>query len=177
MGNASLLTEDNYITVHHSDSGVDLDWTWASSFNVQFYYDFYINEHNKGSVLNELYAPETQGWRSATKAEFDYFKDNISAGSFFDGNSYKNSFDFFNSDQNLTVDSTAFVKEGIRTEFPEDTSMDGIFTYYEAGVYETFYVRTSSLVTGAKPIPEPLTIILFAIALIALQIRQNKKSA
>ena len=131
------LTKENYITVDHS--GTSLDWAWVSAFNVQLYYMF-------GELQNELYAPETVsgGWREATTEEFTYFKNNIKALDFLNpvSGGYKIATTFFNSQR--TDYNISDLNDGdISGDFPEGTTMDGIFSYYATAVYDTFYVRNS----------------------------------
>ena len=170
FANASLmLTDNDYITVDHN--GINLDWAWASNYNVNFYYE-------GGILVNELYAPtEIDGWRESTVEELNFFTKNITAVDFLDTKTgdYKTAIEFFNSNSTLGFSVTDFNRGDISGEFYEDSNMDTVFNYYDSAVFETFYVR-NDLPQGPKPIPEPLTIIIFATALIALQIKLRKKS-
>ena len=169
FANASLmLTDNDYITVDHN--GINLDWAWASNYNVNFYYE-------GGILVNELYAPtEIDGWRESTVEEFNFFTKNITAVDFLETKTgdYKTAIEYFNSNSTLGFSVTDFNRGDISGEFYEDSNMDTVFNYYDSAVFETFYVR-NALPQGPKPIPEPLTIIIFATALIALQIKLRKK--
>lgn len=162
-----MLTEDDYITVDHN--GTDLDWAWASNYNVQYYY-------LAGVLQNELYAPTViEGWREATTEEFSFFSSNITASDFLDPDSgvYKIATSFFNSDI-FTFSTKDFERREISGTFVEGSSKDDILQAYDPlAVYDTFYVRDSST---SKPIPEPLSIIIFATALFALQIKLKHRS-
>ena len=171
--NASLmLTEDNYITVDHN--GIDLDWAWASNYNVNSYSEF-------GELKNTLYAPTIiEGWREATSDEFDFFKSNVSAVDFLGSNGgYKNAIRFFNSDITLSVNAQNFNDGEISGTFHQDSIMDAVFSYYASAVFDTFYVRTSGLSVSSAPhpIPEPVSVLIFATAFILLQTKLRKNSA
>ncbi|PKI13150.1 hypothetical protein [Colwellia sp. 12G3] len=169
----TLLTDNDYITVDHS--GIELDWVWASDYNVEFYIE-------DGVTYNQLLAPEVLGWREATTTEFDFFRDNITSASFRrSDSSYKNAARFFNINRadDYTLSTTDFSAKDISGNFREGT----VLSYDPWSVpdnywFDTFYVR-DSLTQGPapKPIPEPLTIIIFATALIILQTMTKRKSA
>ena len=172
--NATLmLTEDNYITVDHN--GTDLDWTWASNYNVNFYSEF-------GDLKNTLYAPTVvKGWREATTEEFNFFKTNITSVDFLNRTTgeFKNAIRFFNSDVTLTVNSQNFDSGEISGEFHDGSVMDAVFSYYASAVFDTFYVRTSGISgsSAPHPIPEPVSVLIFATAFILLQTKLRKNSA
>lgn len=169
---ASLLTEDDYITVDHN--GTDLDWTWASNYSVEFLYEF-------GELKNQLFAPETVagGWREATLGELNFFKANVSAVDFLDRNTggWKNSIEFFNSDVTLALSDSDLNRGDVNSTFNEDSAFDRhLGAYNPSAVFDTFYVRNSPASGPVKPIPEPLSILIFATALIILQSKLRKKS-
>ena len=171
LANASLmLTDDDFITVDHN--GIDLDWAWASNYNVQYYY-------SDAELFNELFAPTIiDGWRVATTEEFSFFSNNVTALNFRrDTGGYKNAVKFFNSNDTLAISAMDFNDGDISGEFREDAIYDTANFLKRApnSWFDTFYVR-NALPQGPKPIPEPLTIIIFATALIALQIKLRKKS-
>jgi len=155
----------NYISIG------DFDWAWVSSLNLE------------QSAGNTLYAPEVQeNWRFATVDDLlmlkvdtivDQFTDN-------DGNLIQ-AMEFFNSDETLLAPSSVndLKNNHVASEWTiPDSDPFGIWEIFRQ--YDTFYVRDSSAAPapGApKPIPEPLTIIIFATALIALQAVSRKKSA
>jgi len=166
------MTDENYITFEHDEA--TLSWAWASNYNVQNYTVF-------GDLINEFSGPETQeGWRLATDDEISYFKRDLTASNFFDQTSgiAITAISFFNTNPAKGVSVSDFNINDISFDYIENSTMDGIFSYYAEGAFDTFFVSDSLAGTsGPRPIPEPLTIILFATALITLQIRQNKKSA
>ncbi|ALO36060.1 hypothetical protein CMT41_15995 [Colwellia sp. MT41] len=173
LANATLmLTDNDYITVDHN--GIDLDWAWVSNFNVQYYYQ-------DGVLLNEFYAPTAiTGWRLANTSESDFFKANITLLNFQNNETgdYKNAIRFFNSNVDTGYSLSDFEIGNIAFDYHENVIADAVFNYYDYATHDTFYVRNSLPQAPApKPIPEPFTITLFAIALIALQIKMSKKSA
>ncbi|PKG85262.1 hypothetical protein CXF85_06620 [Colwellia sp. 75C3] len=170
---ATLITDNNYITVDHQ--GVNIDWAWASNDNVQYTYDDDV-------LTNELFSPETLGWREATSEEFSFFTANITSNDFrLAGGGYKTASQFFNSNKfnDYDVSVSDFDLGDISSEFREDTVLDfNLGSMPNDYWFDTFYVRTSVLTTPVpKPIPEPLSILLFAVAFIMLQAKLRKNSA
>jgi hypothetical protein len=153
------LTEDNYVTIG------DLDWTWASPVNAQW-------------ITNTIYTPDSivglgwdrEGWRHATDDELSVFintRDITDFISYFDASNeavYKNSFVYWNTDTSIIkveeVDEEAFINGHIETYLVGDNGGS-------SWAYETFYVR------DVAQVPEPSTIMIFAIALIALSLRKR----
>lgn len=175
LANATLveLTQDQFITVDHN--GTDLDWAWASNYNVEFYYEFY-------SLTNVLYAPTiAAGWREATTAEFDYFTAEVDSDDFFDVSTggYKNAISVFNSNANIGYSIGDLDRGAISGKFRQGTEMEtsDVFGYSDLDVYDTFYVRNSLPVVppGPTPIPEPWSILIFATGLLALQSKLRNK--
>jgi len=152
------LTENNYVTIG------DLDWTWASSENSSW-------------TGNTIYTPfeidgldgwDREGWRHATNSELSFFISNRDITLFsyenLDGNTlYKNSFQFWNSylTDVTSVDVDAF-NSGLIETYLLGKDADSSWAY------ETFYVRNTP-----SQVPEPSTIMIFAIALIVLSIRKH----
>lgn len=176
LANASLmLTEDDYITFYHEDLDLSLDWAWASNYNVQTYI-------SNGEVFNELLSPTViDGWREASTDEFKAFTDKRITDLSFkrDGGGYKNAVKYFNTNENISISGLDFRDGYISSEFRENVTYNDSFDFFDKKnyFYDTFYVRTSSATGGApKPIPEPLSIIIFATAIIALHIKRRKKS-
>jgi hypothetical protein len=155
----SDLTEDNYVTIG------ELDWAWASSVNVR--YDAVLD--------NTLYDPDFHiGWRYATVSELALFKSNSAlALSYFaykdvvtGDTAYKHALSYWNSNiDELTLTRQFFIPTDIE-DFTEGRVQSAILdspTHYND---QTFYVRSAQ-------VPEPSTIMIFAIALIALSMRKR----
>ena len=154
----SDLTEDNYVTIG------DLDWTWASSENSSW-------------TGNTIYTPDSiiglagwdrEGWRHAEVFELLAFINNRDITNFSYLNAanetvYKNSFIFWNTSLTdiTSVDVDAFNAGLIETYLVGDDNGS-------SWAYETFYVRDTP-----SDVPEPSTILIFAIALIALSLRKR----
>ena len=138
------LTDNNYI----NHNGLDI--AWVSPVNTPVF------------GLNTLYAPDAlhvhEGWRFATEDELNIIK-SLTLESFFhyedsNGKYYKHAVEFWNSNFDY-IDINDFEDGNIRSNW---SSSD-----YS---YETFYVRTTE-------VPEPSTLMIFSIALIALASRKK----
>jgi hypothetical protein len=154
----SDLTETNYVTIG------DLHWTWASSENASW-------------SGNTIYTPDSiigltgwdrEGWRHAEAFELLAFINNRDITNFSYINSsnetvYKNSFTFWNTSLTdvTNVDVDAFNSGLIETYLVGDNNGS-------SWAYETFYVRNAP-----SQVPEPSTIMVFAIALIAFSMRKR----
>jgi hypothetical protein len=171
------LTEDNYVTIG------ELDWAWASIISANGP-DF----TNVISGPKEVFEPSLDvQWRIATSDELSHFISQIlidpaaylslfekkdSAGNTLkDGQNrvlYKNAFTFWNTEIN---DDDLF--SGNNTENFMDGKIKGQVSTYGVNdafptdwKFETFYVRDVK-------VPEPSSILIFAIALIALSLRKR----
>lgn len=168
----SEMTDSHYITVEHAE--VTLAWAWASNYNVQRYTEF-------GDVVNDFHSADTvAGWRLATDDEIEYFNRDITASSFLDLDSgkYKTAIAFFNSNPAKGFSVSDFNAGDISFNYTDGSTMDQYLSYTASGVFDTFYVSdTIPTTSGPKPIPEPLTILLFAVAFIIMQSKLRKKSA
>lgn len=166
----ATLTENDYITVDHQ--GTKLDWVWASDYNVQ-----YIKED--GLLINELFAPEALGWRSADANEFAFFKSHIGYVDFEsdDGNGYKNALSHFNYNISsiFTADTNDFFIGDISGQFRENTTFDEDRGQEpEEHWFDTFYVRNHSTTPDPISIPEPWTVLIFTTGLLFLKRKVNK---
>jgi hypothetical protein len=185
VANATLitedLTEDNYATIGQ------LDWAWASVINTN------------GVAQNEIYGPAdvfdaalNVTWRYANDDELSAFitlilsdpnyyldlftlKDNL-GNIVKDGLNikYKHAIPFWNSDYEDVYSGSGgntdnFLAGKINSKV---STFSGSFNPFVASpedwYYETFYVRNTP-----SQVPEPSTIMIFAIALIALSMRKH----
>ncbi len=157
VANAGLittdLTEDNYINYKN------LDWAWASPVNVQ-----YVRDLRDSSILNQLYDPTIHtGWRYASLAELYILKTELTLSDFTKQDKDGNSF---------TVQAVEYWNSNYVRFNTEDFNNDWVNSAWtlNPGIewnYETFYVR------DAAQVPEPSSIMIFAIALIALSMRKR----
>ena len=174
VANAGLitsdLTEDNYATIGQ------LDWAWASIINTN------------GVAENDIYGPADifdpelhVTWRYATNDELSVFieqilnapDDYLALFTFSDdqGNlQYKHAVQFWNSEyKNLDSGGGGNTENFKKGEINSQVST-GSVTYNPASpsnwYYETFYVRNTQ-------VPEPSTLLIFAIALIALSMKKR----
>jgi len=172
LANASLMTDENYIIVDHGEE--TLAWAWVSNYSVQYYFE-------DGVLKNEFSAADTvAGWREATDTEIGYFKRDIESVSFWDSNTYKykSAVSFFNSNPSKGISVSDFDIGDINFTYEEESTMDRFKSYRASGFFDTFYVNdVLPSASAPKPIPEPLSIIIFAMALIALQIKMRKKTS
>jgi|GEM_PF-1389801 len=157
------LSEDSYISYQ------GLDWAWASSVNVQIYFDLITGDHN------ELKAPEFHdGWRFATAAELNILVNELTVSA-------------FRRADNSYIIATAYWNTMFTGVNASDFEIGHVGSYWELGSevdfknytgipanywYETFYVRDSQQ-TPAEPVPEPSTILIFSLGLIGLGLRKR----
>ncbi|MFB0980307.1 MAG: PEP-CTERM sorting domain-containing protein [Alteromonadaceae bacterium] len=157
------LTENNYITID------ELDWAWASTVNVEF--------HTKSG--NTLSGPgDNFGWRYATTSELDAFKFAHEAAKELltlrdddeEITGYKHALSFWND----KIDELELVTPFFFTMTNDIDDFNNGLINSTVGVneaefdYLTFYVRN----TPAQ-VPEPSTLMIFAIALIALSMKKR----
>jgi len=143
--NSDVISSEFYITKG------DYQWVWASSVNIQFAYG-----------INELKDPtfHADGWRYAEST------DELAAMSLL------TLLDFTNDDDSLIEASTYWntVIHGVNAVDLNDGLIASLWVDGNSPLfyYETFYVRNTP-----TPVPEPSTIMIFAIALIALSMRKR----
>ncbi|MDX2368851.1 MAG: PEP-CTERM sorting domain-containing protein [Colwellia sp.] len=170
------LSEDSYIEYNHN--GVIYDIAWASPVNTQKYYD---------ANINILYEPSIRtGWEFANNEQLALLKTLADAGeliktftsdadqSFIHAFRYWN--DFFtapdvgdNANQDFASQWVwSFPKDISGDDIPTDDSIDeaGLIIGTTGSTFDTFYFRVQN--NGATPVPEPSTLIIFALGLIAL---------
>ncbi len=128
------------------------DWAWVSPVNLEDYYG-----------QNTLYAPELhQNWQFADPTLLNILKTELTLADFTDSNGNTiHAAQFFNSDFHY-VDEDNFDPEPLISSewISPDAFMASFF-----GQFETFYVRNAS---EPNPAPEPSTLMIFALGLIAL---------
>ncbi|KGJ94299.1 hypothetical protein [Colwellia psychrerythraea] len=138
------------------------DWAWVSPVNLET------------SGGNTLYAPELQkNWLFADNALLNILKNELTLADFTnDSGDIIHSVEFFNSNYEH-VDVADFNSDFVNSEWTvEGSFMSGLF-----GGQETFYVREAPTAgISPTPIPEPLTILIFASAFILLHTKLRKKS-
>lgn len=143
------------------------DWAWVSSMNLEL------------SGANTLYAPEIQkDWQFADNSLLNILRSELTLADFTDNNgALIQSLPFFNSDNTL-LDSTSardFNAGFVSSEWtvPGASIMWDLFSQQD-----TFYVREAPTAgTNPIPIPEPLSILMFASAFILLHAKLRNKSA
>jgi len=169
---SSLMTDDHYITVTHDDGSV-LDWAWVSSNSVEYYYvTETINGQDETYLDNRFFAPDTiAGWDVATPDEFNFFSNNIFLSDFTNTNgSYITAHSFWNTNDEV-FDSEDFNDGDIASAWVKDSTLN-----YNQNLipddywFDTFYVRTH---TAPNPVPEPSTLMIFALGLITLASRKK----
>lgn len=188
--NTSSLAQNSYVTYG------GYDWTWASTFNVQFYfcdpksddntinYDTYLSTAYSGNACNNPFSNQLmsvayhQGWSffedllpNSGSTLSVYLESFLTANQtsvldlFTDSNGNKiQSFGYWNTSINTT--------SGFSAPFVSDwrTKTRAAFFDVQSVFANTVYVRKS------QPVPEPSTILIFAIALLALSARSRKQA-
>jgi len=193
--NTSSLAQNSYVTYG------GYDWTWASTFNVQFYfcdpksddntinYDDYLSTVYSGNACANTFSNQLmsvgyhQGWsffedllpNSGTTLSV-YLESFLTANKtsvldlFTDTNGNKiQSFGYWNTSINTTSAFNAAFVSDWRTKTRAAVSP---FTDPSAFA-NTIYVRKTQT---SNPVPEPATILIFAIALLALSVRSRKQA-
>jgi hypothetical protein len=169
LANAGLittdLTEDAYITYNN------IDWTWASPVNTASW------------GTNTLYGPELHaGWRYASLTELDVIRSTLTLSAFTkkdeqNNDVYIQSVEYWNDvfislTEDVNPESSVSITNFIGGYISSDP------TYYvnsglgEVNYFERFYVRDIADRPTAQ-VPEPSTLMIFAIALIALSLRKR----
>jgi len=171
---SSLLTSEHYVTYVGTD--VTIDFAWASIVNTEYWGDPSL------VTTNRLYAPDLhQGWDYATENDLDILFANFVLDDFDnkDG-TYIQAVSFWNSIfDDIVSRSTISIRgeliETIDLENLGHYNRDSVSSFWvstgENGRYEflsgkeTFYVRKTNT---SIPVPEPSTLMIFALGLIAL---------
>ncbi|MFT7006486.1 MAG: hypothetical protein ACJAXJ_000994 [Colwellia sp.] len=176
--NATLITDPltsaNYVT--YVGDGITIDFAWASIVNTEYWGDPSL------VTTNRLYAPDLhQGWDYATENDLDILFANFVLDDFDnkDG-TYIQAVSFWNSIFDDIVTRETIPIKGVLTEFINKANLSdynrqttssslllsGIDGVGIAGAnFETFYVRKTNTST---PVPEPSTLMIFSLGLIAL---------
>jgi len=172
---SSLLTSEHYVTYESDD--VIIDFAWASSVNVEYWGDPDLD------TTNRLYAPDLhQGWSYATDEDLNILFANFELDDFSNGDgTYIQAVSFWNTVFDdivlrLNIGGVEMVFDGNLLDYTPgkvssewaSSGVDGTTTL--AGGNETFYVRKT---IKSLPVPEPSSIFIFAIALIALAGRRK----
>lgn len=173
---SSLLTSEHYVT--YEDADVIIDFAWASPVNVEFWGDPSLD------TTNRLYAPDEhhQGWTYATDEDLDILFANFELDDFSNGDgTYIQAVSFWNTAFDdivlrLNVGGVEVVFDGNLLDYTPgkvssewaSSGVDGTSTI--GGGNETFYVRKT---IKSLPVPEPSTILTFALALIVLAGRKK----
>jgi len=150
------LTEDNYISYK------GIDFAWVSPVSYQFYYQ------------NELFAPDAlrvaDGWRYATDEELTIIMQELTLDDFtaydqFNVKYYIQAVEYWNTElTNIDIDDFELGKINSNWEISGTLKWD----------FETFYVRSSNVGNnGSTPVPEPSTLMIFALGLIALACKKR----
>lgn len=169
---SSLLTSDHYVT--YEGDGVIIDFAWASPVNVEYWGDPDLD------TTNRLYAPELhEGWGYASDSDIDILLDNFTIDDFSnDDGSYIQAVSFWNSVFDdivlrMNIGGVEVVFDGNLLDYtPGKVSSEWASSGVDGSQVlgsgnETFYVRTT-LTNNPAPIPEPSTLMIFALALITL---------
>jgi hypothetical protein len=174
---SSLLTSDNYVT--YVGEGITIDFAWASMVNVEYFGD------PDSDTTNRLYAPGFhEGWDYASESDIDILFANFTLADFSNGDgTYIQAVAFWNTffDDIVLRIGTAVFDGNLLDYTPGKVSSHWVSAGVDGSSVggngnETFYVR-KTFTNKPTPIPEPLSILLFASALILLHTKLRNKSA
>ncbi len=170
---SSQLTSDHYVT--YVGGGFTIDFAWASSINVEYWGDPALG------TTNRLYAPDLhQGWSYASDEDLMILFANFELDDFSNGDgTYIQAVSFWNTVFDdivirLNIGGVDMVFDGNLLDYTPgkvssewaSSGVNGITTLNSGN--ETFYVRK------INTIPEPATIFILAMALIALAGHKKK---
>ncbi|WP_206485137.1 PEP-CTERM sorting domain-containing protein [Thalassotalea sp. G2M2-11] len=183
----SLLTSDHYVT--YSDENVSIDFAWVSPINVEFWGDPTLES------TNQLFTPSLHdGWQFASDFDLNILTTNFTLADFTIGEGDERTFihavQFWNTvfdDVVLKLDTDNNLENGYEIIDWSNVKnfQDGLISseWASSGVngknssgtsyYETFYVRKTYFQQSAVSVPEPTTLMIFALALIALSLRSR----
>jgi len=180
LANAGLIEGVNYIKVNHGTEANPnyIDWAWASFVSVEKYYDVIYdldgnikvdgNGEDVIELVNTLKAPDTIfGWDNASEGELNYFIANVSIDRFINGASFISAISFWNSNKDEVINSTDFEDGSVTGTWVEDSEYRAevnLLLNNDTSYYDTFYVRRHVQTS----VPEPSTLLIFALGLIAL---------
>ncbi|MDX2367509.1 MAG: PEP-CTERM sorting domain-containing protein [Colwellia sp.] len=174
------LSSEDYIVFEYND--VSYDVAWASKVNSERWYIPGTTD------FNTLFAPTIHsGWEyaslNATNNSLEIFSD-LSGTQILDlftdsGNNYIQAFKYWNSEFSSSNETGNILTPQIRSEWAvtwadyQAMSISSISDTYINNVtgasYDTFYIRPSLIQgNGPTPVPEPSTLMIFALGLIAL---------
>jgi hypothetical protein len=169
VANAGLITEYGFLVCENPDdpaeacieSGVipedfyivkgQFEWVWASSVNTETY--------GQNTLLTPDNFHSGEGWGFATTNEELSALDSLTLSDFTNGNELIHAALYWNT-YYMGVNSDNLNDGLVSSQLVHDTSQ---FFYYD-----TFYVRDAQ-----SQVPEPSTLLIFAIALIALSLRKR----
>ena len=182
--NVNDLTTDDYIVYNYN--GVDYDIAWASQVSSEVWF---VDENYNYNLL--FAADYHAGWSFAGENDIPTINDMFSGISgtallaeFTRGGEFVHAFEFWNSffdipENGLNLGNKEIastwdwrIPTGINIDaLSSDDKYDLDWEINGAGSthYDTFYFRTSvSPVDDSTPVPEPSTLMIFALGLIAL---------
>ena len=179
--NTDEISADNYIVYEYNN--ILYDVAWASKVNSQrWYFD---------NTFNTLFAPTIQsGWEYATlngTNNLDIFSGlsgtEILALFTDSNNNLIQAFEYWNSEFSSTTETSDILAPRIRSEwiiswdqYKNDypTLADMYINNIPGASYDTFYIRPSlANGNGSTPVPEPSTLMTFALGLIALACKKR----
>ena len=178
---ATLITDTSQLTDDHYVTYEGIDFAWVSPVNVEFW-----------PGTNILYAPDLHdGWDFATSEELALFRSNFSLSDFrFEISPgiyrYKHAVQFWNSfftdvricsdvDDSCEEQNVQNLIDGeIRSSWTTDSNIEilpGLFFTIDAIDMESAHFETIYIRRNAQPVPEPATLLIFALGIFALALR------
>ena len=169
---ATLITDSDLITDEHYITVNDIDFAWVSPVNVEIW--------SFGDYQNILHAPKLHdGWDYATDAEIQMLLDNAPLSAFLkDDGTYRNAVQFWNTlfddvvyynFADTPIEDSSNLENYLSGKVKSEWTVGDMFA--DTASYETFYVRRN--IDSANPIPEPTSILIFALGILLLSVRNK----
>jgi hypothetical protein len=184
--NTGEVSQDSYI-IYKDSTGKSWDIAWASDVNSELYFEGSLSS---GGIFNTLFSADTHvGWTTMpfdeTEGVLEFFvgweASEIEELFIIDPTAptptYKHAFEYWNSVFSEPLVGFDFNPELIRSDMAftwndyKGTIDASLLGNNDAGgaTFDTFYFRESNVQTGSTAqVPEPSTLMIFALGLIAL---------
>jgi len=185
--NTGEVSQDNYITHYNENSGKNWDIAWASDVNSELWFE--------GDIYNTLFSADTHvGWTTmgidVSSGRLELFS-NMSDSEVWDlfrvgsTTTFIHAFEYWNSEFLFPLSgdpsSTGLdLRSEMTLTLNDFKNIDTINydrtanNHFPGAISNTFYFRESAVQPeNSKPVPEPSTLMIFSLGLIALASRKK----